>query len=154
MTHSARLESLRHIGYTSSMGRSHKPVHLFAALRRDRRLFALVASLVLLTHLFQPLAEANAASTAKAWVICSMLGMASPDGDRLPPAGNADQCPTCIGGPCAGMAALPRAEASSEAAFPAPAANRGEVFAPVETKVPPDRLNEPPPAIRAPPFLA
>ena len=73
----------------------------FDALRRDRTLFAVAATLVLLTHLFQPLAEANAANTAKAWVICTMFGetKASGAGDALPPFGAADEHP----GPAAGQ---------------------------------------------------
>ena len=126
----------------------------FAALRRDRRLFALAATLVLVAHVFQPLAEARAANTANAWIICTTFGMqpATPDGKQLPPPGAADDCPTCIGGPCAGMSAPLKVEPVSVVAFPSPAADRGEVFASIETKISPDRLNEPPPAIRAPPF--
>jgi len=126
----------------------------FQTLRRDRALFAVAATLVLLTHLFQPLAEANAANTAKAWVICTMFGEAkSPaaDGD-LPPPGAADDCPTCIGGPCAGMDAPPKLSAGSEPAFAASAAFAGRFPQWLETKNPPGRLNEPPPAIRAPPL--
>lgn len=110
---------------------------------------------MLLTHLFQPLAEARAADTENAWVICTMFGMqpSYPDGKSMPPAGAPDDCPTCIGGPCAGMAAPLRLATASEAAFPAPVANRGSTPEFVETTIPPDRLNEPPPAIRAPPLV-
>jgi hypothetical protein len=128
----------------------------FQTLRHDRTLFAVAATLVLLTHLFQPLAEANAANTAKAWVICTMFGEAkSPAGDdALPPPGAADDCPTCIGGPCAGMDAPPKLSAGSEPAFAAPAAYAGLFTHSVQTENPPGRLNEPPPAIRAPPRSA
>jgi hypothetical protein len=128
----------------------------FEALRRDRALFAVAATLVLLTHLFQPLAEANAANTAKAWVICSMFGEASSlaaDG-AFPLPGAADDCPTCIGGPCAGMDAPPKLSAGSEPAFAAPAAYAGRLAHVAEMENPPGRLNEPPPAIRAPPLSA
>ena len=128
----------------------------FDALRRDRTLFAVAATLVLLTHLFQPLAEANAANTAKAWVICTMFGDAkapADDGD-LPPPGAADDCPTCIGGPCAGMVAPPKLLAGSQPAFAAPAAFAGWSAHSTDTENPPGRLNEPPPAIRAPPLSA
>lgn len=128
----------------------------FQTLRRDRALFAMAAILVLLTHLFQPLAEAHAANTAKAWVICTMFGEArSPAADgALPPPGAADDCPTCIGGPCAGMDAPPKLSAGSEPAFAAPAAYAGRFPPWLATENPPGRLNEPPPAIRAPPLSA
>src|SRR5918995_7374308 len=92
----------------------------FHTLRRDRALFAVAATLVLLAHLFQPLAEAKAANTAKACVICTMFGEAkSPADDSVP--GAADDCPTCIGGPCAGMDAPPKLSAGFEAPLPPPA---------------------------------
>ncbi|RJG42895.1 hypothetical protein [Mesorhizobium sp. DCY119] len=137
------------------MGLKQASTGWFAALRRDRRLFALAATLVLVAHVFQPLAEARAANTANAWIICTTFGMqtATPDGKQLPPIGAADDCPTCIGGPCAGMAAPLKIEPSFEAAFPALVESRGQLFASFEAKIPPDRLNEPPPAIRAPPSI-
>lgn len=137
------------------MRRSQRASGWFAALRRDRLLFAVAATLVLLTHLFQPLAEAKAANTANAWVICTIFGMqaAAPDSKDIPPIGAPDDCPTCIGGPCAGMAVPLRLVPAFEAAFPAPVANRESTLELVETTIPPDRLNEPPPAIRAPPLV-
>jgi hypothetical protein len=128
----------------------------FQTLRRDRTLFAVAATLVLLTHLFQPLAEANAANTARAWVICTMFGEAKAPAANgaLPPPGAADDCPTCIGGPCAGMVAPAKLLAGSEPAFAAPAAYAGRFEYYIETKNPSGRLNEPPPAIRAPPLSA
>ena len=82
----------------------------FATLRRDRVLFAIAGTLVLLTHVFQPWAEARAANTANAWVICTTFGMqmGTPDGKKLPPAGAADDCPQCIGA-CGGMAVQAKA---------------------------------------------
>ena len=126
----------------------------FAALRRDRVLFAVAASLVLVTHLFQSLAAANAADTAKAWVICSMVGAekAAPDGVAPPPSGADDHCPTCIGGPCAGMEAPPKLATASGSAFAGPEAYADLVYRSIETRNPPKLLSEPPPAIRAPPF--
>jgi hypothetical protein len=72
----------------------------------------------------------------------------------VPPSGAADDCPTCIGGPCAGMMAPPKLLAGSEPAFAAPAAYAGRFTHSVETENPPGRLSEPPPAIRAPPLSA
>jgi len=114
----------------------------FHTLRRDHALFAVAATLVLFAHLFQPLAEANAANTAKAWVICTMFGEAkSPAADdALPPPGAAD--------------APPKLSAGSEPAFAAPAAYAGQFPHWLKTEHPPGRLNEPPPAIRAPPLSA
>jgi hypothetical protein len=127
----------------------------FQTLRRDRALFAVAATLVLFAHLFQPLAEANAANTAKAWVICTMFGEAkSPADDSVLVPGAADDCPTCIGGPCAGMDAPPKLSASSEPAFAGPPAYAGQFPHWLKTENPPGRLNEPPPAIRAPPLSA
>lgn len=127
----------------------------FQTLRRDRALFAVAATLVLFTHLFQPLAEAKAADTAKAWVICTMFGeVKAPAAEGTLPPGAADDCPTCIGGPCAGMVAPPKLLAASEPAFAAPAVYAGRFTQWIETKNPPGRFNEPPPAIRAPPLSA
>jgi hypothetical protein len=128
----------------------------FQTLRRDRALFAVAATLVFFAHLFQPQAEANAAATAKAWVICTMFGEAKdPAADgALPLPGAADDCPTCIAGPCAGMDAPPKFSAGSEPAFAAPAAFAGRFTHSTETENPPGRLNEAPPAIRAPPLSA
>jgi hypothetical protein len=82
-----------------------------------------------------------------------MFGEAkSPADDSVP--GAADDCPTCIGGPCAGMDAPPKLSAGSEPAFAAPAAYAGQFPHWLKTENPPSRLNEPPPAIRAPPLSA
>ncbi|WP_019172678.1 hypothetical protein [Pseudaminobacter salicylatoxidans] len=138
------------------MARLRKRSGWFAALRRDRLLFAIAASLVLLAHVFQPLAEARAASRADGLVICTMLGMRTvvPDG-KLPPAGTTDKCPTCIGGPCAGMVAPLKVVDVFEKAFAAPVTLCDAGVFPAEIRIPPDRLSEPPPAIRAPPsFLS
>ena len=124
----------------------------FAALRRDRVLFALAGTLVLLVHVFQPLAEARAANTANAWIICTAFGMetGSPSGKNVPPAGTADDCPQCIGA-CAGIAAKQKLPVVAEMAFPAAVAFRRAAVSVSSADIPPGRLNEPPPAIRAPP---
>ncbi len=116
-------------------------------------LFTVAASLVLLSHLLQPLAEAEAANSTKASVICTMFGMekASPESGELPPIAAGD-CPTCIGGPCAGLDAPPKFAANSEPAFSAPEAYAGLSDRITETRSPPGLSNEPPPAIRAPPL--
>ncbi len=127
----------------------------FATLRRDRVLFAIAGTLVLLTHVFQPWAEARAANTANAWVICTTFGMqmGTPDGKKLPPAGAADDCPQCIGA-CGGMASKQRLPKVADMAFAAPVAFRHAVVSAFHEDIPSGRLNEPPPAIRAPPSTA
>lgn len=137
------------------MGHRRKAKGWFAALRRDRVLFALAGTFILLSHVFQPLAAAHAASTANGWVICTTLGMetASPDGMNLPVPGAADHCPQCIGA-CGGIAVKQKLPATIEFAFPAPVAFRHATASVFSEDIPPGRLNEPPPAIRAPPFIA
>lgn len=155
MPHDVTLAASRRFGYTNGMRRSQRASGWFAALRRDRLLFAVAATLVLLTHLLQPLAEARATDRVNAWVICTMFGMqvASSDDKSIPPVGTPENCPSCIGGPCAGMTAPLRLATAFEEAFPTLEAERAAVPGYVDTTIPPDRLNEPPPAIRAPPFV-
>ena len=73
-----------------------------AALRRDRLLFAVTGALILFASYLQPLAEANAAGTAHAWIICTEFGAArsgptEPGSGTLP---GADDCPKCVAGAC------------------------------------------------------
>ncbi|CAG0979409.1 MAG: hypothetical protein F9K19_16615 [Rhizobiaceae bacterium] len=73
-----------------------------AALRRDRFLFAVTGALILIASYLQPLAEANAAGTGHAWIICTEFGAvrsgpADPAGGVLP---GADDCPKCVAGTC------------------------------------------------------
>jgi hypothetical protein len=137
------------------MRRSQRASGWFAALRRDRLLFAFAAIFLLLAHLFQPLAEARAADSKNVWVICTIFGMqtVSPDESSTSPDGVQDHCPTCIGGPCAGMAAPLRLSSAFEEAFPSPEAISEAMPRLARTKLPPAPLNEPPPAIRAPPAI-
>jgi hypothetical protein len=136
------------------MGNRQRAWGWFAALRRDRALFALAGTLILLAHVFQPWVEARAANTANAWVICTAFGMAiaSPDDKDLPPAGSADDCPQCTGA-CGGFATKQKMPTVTDIAFPAPVAFRHAVASVSAEDIPSSRLNEPPPAIRAPPFI-
>jgi hypothetical protein len=130
---------------------------LFATLRRDRTLFALAGTLILLFHAFQPLADARASVRAMAWVICTTLGMAAgmPGGKELPPPNSSDDCPKCIAGAaCGPMAAKPKMLAAVEPAFPTPSLGGHTGAASPQEPVLAGRLNEPPPAIRAPPLFA
>ncbi len=136
------------------MGHGWKNYGWIAALRRDRVLFAIAGMLILFTHVLQPWAEARAANTANAWIICTAFGMAmgEPDGKNLPPAGAADDCPQCIGGG-GSIVAKQKMLVATDFAFPAAVAFRHAIADLTRRKVPAGRLNEPPPAIRAPPQI-
>lgn len=121
-----------------------------AALRRDGKLFAFVAALLLMVGMVHPLAEARASGTPLGWQICSAFGQArSPDGV---PAGAADDCPACVTGACSGAPA--KAVQPSLPAF-APLARTARAFVPHEDHAawharPNGRIA----AIRAPPILS
>lgn len=73
-----------------------------AARRRDRVLFAVTGALILVASYLQPLAEASAAGTGHAWIICTEFGAvrsgpAEAGGGVLP---GADDCPKCVTGSC------------------------------------------------------
>lgn len=137
------------------MRRSQRAMGWFAVLRRDRLCFAVAATFLLFAHLLQPLAEARAESAGGNWVICTIFGMqtVTPDENSTSPAGTKDHCPTCIGGPCAGMTAPLRVADAFEAAFPPREAIRKARPGPEAATLFPTWLNEPPPAIRAPPAI-
>lgn len=127
----------------------------FAALRRDGRLFAAVAAILLFAGTLQPLAEARAAETGKAWVICTIFGAAKPadaSGDPLDAAG-ADDCPQCIAGHHCGA---PTPPAGTGAASPEPVRPDRVAIAAFHADawslIPPYR--GPPGGIRAPPLPA
>lgn len=123
---------------------------LFASLRRDRFLFALLGTLVLLLHTLQPLAAAQTPGGHMA--ICTALnadGGASATGNSAP--GGLDDCPICLFGNACGSGGVYKAVPAPFAAFPAPAvlAARSPVILAVGDPAAP--LVAPPPAIRAPP---
>jgi hypothetical protein len=126
----------------------HASAGWFSTLRRDARLFVLVASLMLFAHALQPLAMANAAGLDGS-AICSMSGEGDASGTL--PAG--DDCPNCIGGPCAGLAMPQKLAADWHAAYRAPRSQPVAVSL-FQTSVAPQHLDDPPPAIRAPPAFA
>lgn len=129
----------------------------FSALRHDGGLFAFVGALLLFANVLQPLAEAHAASTGKAWVICTVFGTAKPvDADGTPlPAAAADDCPICLAGaPQLDQAPPPAHILSVDWAFPEPtdtALIRWPDPQPIQLRPGPA---EPPPGIRAPPSVA
>lgn len=140
------------LGYLLPMSTAPR-LSLFASLRRDRFLFAFVGALVLLLNALQPLAASQMPEGGHL-AICTTLGLdtqAASSGDL--PAGPLDDCPIClIGNACGGMAGY-KAVPASFAAFPAPAALTAALYAASGTS-PAERLDAPPPAIRAPPLSA
>lgn len=129
------------------MTKGREDIGWFAGLRRDRMLFVVAASLLLVSHLFQPLAQARAADTPLGWSICTAFGMEMPAGQGQPDHGT-DACPLCLAAAGVTLAALalppptpdvPSIQPLRQAAVPA-----GYHFVPLG----PVDL---PPAIRAPP---
>lgn len=126
---------------------------LFASLRRDRLLFALLGSLLLLFHALQPLAAAQMPDD-RHFAICTIHGIDNAGASDKTPAGPFDDCPVClISAACSGLA-VHKAMLDASAAFPTPA--MVIVAQPrVALRSGPDgRQGEPSPAIRAPPFSA
>jgi hypothetical protein len=125
---------------------------LFASLRRDSLLFALVGTLVLLLHSLQPLAAAHLPGAGH-MAICTAFnagGDAGAAGDAVP--GGLDDCPVClIAGACA-AAAVHKAAPVILAAVPTPAVLAEQSPAALAGAGPPALPGAPPPAIRAPPF--
>ena len=127
---------------------------LFASLRRDRLLFALVSTLILLLHMLQPLAAAQMPES-RHLAICTLHGLLDPGtatGEM--PTDPLDKCPVClIGSTCSSMAAC-KATLDTTPAFPVPGMNA--IAAPVISSQtgPAGPQGKPSPAIRAPPFSA
>jgi len=126
----------------------------FAGLRRDRGLFAVVASLVMLLNVLQPLTAAQAGE-AGGWVICTIYGAEKPvDADDIPTAWP-ENCPICLAGNgCSSAAPGWKALLSPEPAFPAPPAFAGQQLISRSVLLPAQLAGDPPPAIRAPPLSA
>ena len=121
----------------------------FAALRRDRGAFALLAFILMLVQSVQPLAAAGAENLGGMPVICTAM---TADDDAPSPGAplRHESCAKCIAGAC-GFAPLAKALTPAMAAWAQPAA----------VAVPAWRVDTPafafrdmsgrPPAIRAPP---
>ncbi|MEX0957086.1 MAG: hypothetical protein WDZ83_17975 [Rhizobiaceae bacterium] len=128
------------------MSRTRLSSSFFHSLRRERKLFALVGSLVLLLGVWQPFAFAGQGLSG-AWGICH--GMDSGPGTG-PDAPQRD-CPMCIGGLCA--SALAAAKALPPAGFSlAGPLIKEDGFAAVPIAPPMRGRTGPQPPIRAPPF--
>ncbi len=132
--------------YVMAMTTNARSRGFLAGLWRERTAFSALALLILLGNFIHPLAEARAAGTANAWMICSSYGtVRDPSAPTVP--GAADDCPMCIAGH--GSCALPvLADAAAVPVpqpgvqyRPAPVAARSPAIAPAATS----------PAIRAPP---
>ena len=130
---------------------AHRPIGLFASLRRDRMLFAVVGTLVMLLAALQPLAAAQTGGGGH-MALCTAFGVSGGSGAASPDTG--PDCPLCGIGHLCGSAALHKATPVVAAAFPAPAALVGGPALPAPGKKRATLLDAPPPAIRAPPFPA
>jgi hypothetical protein len=122
----------------------------FRALRRERGLFTLVGTVLLLFNLFQPLALAGPMQ-AGGWSIC--YGLAADAGADQTPDTPRPNCPTCVSGICASMSVSAKALVSFALAFTTPLADSVSVRK-VESRRFFRTRAGPPPAIRAPPFTA
>lgn len=145
---------IRAIGRLMSM--RPRPTFL-ASLRRDRGLFALVGSFLIVLAMMQPLAAASARGGQNGhWVICTLAGAQMQAETADLPGSMTQTCPACVfGNGCVGGAPAYRAILSAEPAFPAPerlAAPSPPDPRPLSIASP--GPGAPPPAIRAPPLSA
>lgn len=126
----------------------------FGKLRRDRGLFAVVASFVMLLNVLQPLTAARAGE-AGGWVICTMYGAEKPVEAADLPSAWPEDCPICLAGSgCSAGAPAYKAALSPEPAFAAPPALARLNLVRESDTLPVLRAGDPPPAIRAPPLSA
>ena len=125
----------------------------FEQLRRERKLFALVACLALLLGMFQPIARAQTVGLDGLSVIClthdgALEGKAT---GKLPPSGQHD-CPFCIAGHfCGGAPALAKILMPASAVFGLPAVRMLANFTGLQDPLWHLRPGAAPPSIRAPP---
>jgi hypothetical protein len=130
------------------MSRTCLSPSFFACLRRERRLFALVGSLVLLLGVWQPLALAEQ-GTSGAGVICH--GANSDPGPDTGPDEPQRDCPMCIGGLCASAFAAAKALPAAGFSLAGPPITE-DGFAAALIAPPMRGRIGPQPPIRAPPF--
>lgn len=126
---------------------------LFASLRRDRLLFALVGTLMLVLHSLQPLAAASMPEGMHL-AICTMHGIE----ERNPAPGEApvnplDNCPACLIGGCSGFAVV-KAVLDAPCILAGPDTILAGSLPAAPATGPVGRQGEPTPAIRAPPSAA
>lgn len=131
------------------MSRPRLSLSFFACLRRERKLFALVGSLVLLLGAWQPLAFAGPGLPGASDICHGMGSVAGPDSG--PEAPQRD-CAMCIGGLCASAFASAKALPAAAYALAGPLiADDG--FAAALIAPPVGEPTGPLPPIRAPPFV-
>ncbi len=130
-----------------------KPIGLFASLRRDRFLFALLGTIVLFLNTLQPLAASQMPEGGHL-VICTALNDGTAGAADDSSSNPLDDCPICLIGNACGAAAINKIVPASSAAFPAPARLVVQALFPAQREGPAELLVAPPPAIRAPPLSA
>jgi hypothetical protein len=126
------------------MSRVRLSPSFFASLRRERKLFALVGSLVLLLGAWQPLAFAGQ-GFSNGRIICHGMGA-----DTGPQAPQRD-CLMCLGGLCASAFASAKALPAADFLLAGPPITQGGIAATPIAPIVRERTGPPPP-IRAPPF--
>lgn len=121
---------------------------LFVSLRRDRLLFAVIATLVLLLQAIQPLAAASGPSGLLP--ICTLYGIDKGSAAEDAPAGALDDCPVCLIAACSGFV-VSKAMPDAWHGFVVPS-RPNHLLLPARLEFgPAGRQGEPSPAIRAPP---
>ena len=130
------------------MSRTRLSPSFFAGLRRERKLFALVGSLVLLLGIGQPAAFAGQGLSG-GWIICHGANpVAGPDDGQDTPQRD---CPMCIGGLCASAFAAAKALPAVGFSLAGPSITE-DGFATALIAPPVRERTGPQPPIRAPPF--
>lgn len=126
---------------------------LFARLRRDRGLFAVVACLTLAFAFLQPVLASAADGVSVRGTLCTQSGVSAfPGGDDSRTGPGRDGCPLCQAGhACAGMASSSKALVWSAVAFEAPALAFSRPRLGLRLSAAIARDCGRPPAIRAPP---
>lgn len=130
-----------------------KPTSLFASLRRDGFLFALLGTLVLFLNTLQPLAASQMPEGGHL-AICTALGISDTGASDTSSPGPLDDCPICLIGNACGATAFHKAALAAFAAFPTPATLAAQTLPGLAREGPAELLVAPPPAIRAPPLSA
>lgn len=124
----------------------------FGRMRRDGALFAVLAVLVLIANLFQPLAQAKAAEDG--WTICTTHGVTRAGDPGDAEGGHSGECTLCIASNHCGSLSVPKLVPSAEPAFAPLKPLRGPAVAIASAAETGPALYDPPPAIRAPPRSA
>ncbi|TWG97474.1 hypothetical protein L598_002000000380 [Mesorhizobium sp. J18] len=130
-----------------------KYLNWFEQLRRERKLFALVACLALLLGMFQPITRTHSVGLDGLSIICLTHDGALQDKatGKLPPSGQHD-CPFCIAGHfCGGAPALAKILVAGSPLFGLPMVRTLTNLAGLHDPLWHLRPSAAPPSIRAPP---